>query len=333
MILIEEAHSSGARYTKACEIVGISLRTLQRWKRDGLKDRRKGARKHVVRKLSPVIRQEIITVCNESRFQDRTPYEIVALLLDEGRYLASVRTFYRILKEENLLHHRSNSRVPSKRSKPPERVADKPNKVWTWDITWMPRDVKGLFFYAYVIIDIFDRSIVGWSVHEEESDSHGRDLFHDTISRQIPNKKAKDLFLHSDNGNPMKGITLLAFLASLRVSISYSRPRVSNDNPFIESYFKTLKYTTNYPLHFKTLTSAREWMSSFIQWYNVEHLHSSLDYVTPEQMRSGKAQNIFRKRNMVMQEARQKFPERWGSRKMKEWKGLRYTALNPEKMK
>ena len=308
-------------------MVGISLRTLQRWKCCGIKDNRKGAVKRVVRKLEAETRQAIIGHCNSERYQDLNPHEIVPLLLNEGVYLASVSTFYRVLKAENLVHHRNNTRPKNGCGKPPERLATGSDQVYCWDITWLPRTVKGLFFYAYVVIDIFDKTIVGWSVHEEEHEQYSRDLF----ERTLQGRKIALRALHADNGHPMKGITLMALLTSLNVEISHNRPRVSNDNPFIESFFKTLKYRVNYPLRFRDLTHAREWMASFVNWYNTEHLHSAIGHVTPHQLRTGEARCIFEKRNHVMQQARTAYPERWGSRPAKYWASPKEVVLNPDK--
>ena len=327
IVLIEEACRSGARYHKACWVVGISLRTLQRWKNNGVKDNRKGSVKRVARKLPQASRNEIVEQCNSERFQDLNPHEIVPLLLNEGTYLASVSTFYRILKAEDLIHHRSNTKPKSGCRKPLEQMATGPDQVYCWDITWLPRTVKGLFFYAYVIIDIFDRMIVGWAVHKEESEHHSRDLF----ERTLQGRKVVLRALHSDNGHPMKGISLMALLTELNVEISHSRPRVSNDNPFIESLFKTLKYRVNYPLRFRDLDHAREWLAGFVHWYNTEHLHSAIGHVTPKQLRTGKARKIFERRNAVMQQARADYPERWGSRAMKVWGAPQEVVLNPKK--
>ena len=324
--LIDEAHSNGARYHMACEVVGISLRTLQRWKRGELQDQRKGSTKRVVRKISYAQKDAIVEQCTNVRFRDQNPYEIVALLLNEGRYLASVRTFYRILKERDLQHHRSNLKVSSRHAKPTEQRASASDQVYTWDITYCAQTVKGLFYYAYVIMDIFDKSIVGWAVHEEESGIYSRDLF----ERTLKGRKIKIRALHADNGGPMKGITLMALLQELKVEVSHSRPRVSNDNPFSESLFKTMKYRVNYPGRFESLDHTRQWMASFVHWYNQEHLHSSIGYVTPEQMRTGQAEAIFRRRNATMREAHLAYPERWGSRLVKQWSVTREVVLNPD---
>jgi putative transposase len=325
-MLIEEAHENGARYSKACAIVGISLRTLQRWKSGCLNDRRKGSKKTVPRKVPQETREAIITVCNEPRFRDQTPYEIVPQLLTEGRYLASERTIYRILREHDLLHHRSELRVRHRHSKPPERRATGPDQVYTWDITYMGRTIRGLFYYAYVVTDIFDKSIVGWAVHEEESETHSRALFERILKGRRRSLKA----LHADNGHPMKGVTLMALLKDLKVASSHSRPRTSNDNPYIESLFKTMKYHVTYPKAFETLEDARHWIGEFVNWYNTEHLHSSIGYVTPHQMRYGQAKAIFEQRNKVLQLAREIHPERWGSRPAREWSINREVVLNPD---
>jgi len=325
-MLIEEAHENKARYSKCCEVVGISLRTLQRWKKDGMRDNRKGAKKRVVRKLPPEREQEILTVCTSKEYRDLSPHHIVPRLLDNGVYLGSVRTFYRILKEADKLHHRSNCRVRRKRSKPPERRAYAPNSVWCWDITWLPQVVRGLFFYAYVIIDIFDRSIVGWAVHGEEREAHSYELFR----RLSMGRAIRFEYLHADNGLPMKGGSLMAFLRDLQVQVSFSRPRTSNDNPFIESFFRTLKYSNKYPLSFETIKQAREWMADFVNWYNTEHRHSALDYVTPHERRYGKADEICAKRNKIMEQIRAGNPEIWGKRAVKHWGVPEAVVLNPE---
>jgi len=263
---------------------------------------------------------------NSAEYLDMSPYEVFPTLLDEGRYICSVRTMYRLLSQEDLIHQRDGSRKRQKRSKPPQRIASGPNMVWCWDISWLASTVKGMFFYAYVIIDIFDRYIVGWAVHDKENEEHSRALF-ERLSR------GQDIIfecLHSDNGTPMKGSTLMAFLETLKVKLSFSRPRTSNDNPFIESFFKTLKYDSSYPLRFKDIGQARDWMAGFVNWYNTEHLHSSIGYVTPQQMRDGSAKDIFEKRNKVMEEAKRENPENWGSRDTFFWGAPEEVILNPE---
>jgi len=307
-------------------VVEISLRTLQRWKRCGMEDRRKGSHKKVIRKIAPHKVEELLETVNSAKYLDMSPYEVVPTLLDEGRYICSVRTIYRLLGQKDLIHQRNGSRKARKRTRPPQRIASGPNMVWCWDITWLASAVKGMFFYAYVVIDIFDRTIVGWNIHREENDIHSRNLF-ERLSR---GENIVFEYLHSDNGTPMKGSTLMAFLDTLKVKLSFSRPRTSNDNPYIESFFKTLKYDSGYPIRFKDIRQAREWMANFVNWYNTEHLHSSIGYVTPEQMRDGSAIDIFKKRNKVMEKAKLDNPEYWGSRDTIYWGAPEEVVLNPE---
>ena len=291
-----------------------------------MEDKRKGSHKKVVRKITSEKKIELLEIANSAKYCDMSPYEVVPMLLDQGRYICSVRTIYRLLGKEDLIHQRDGSKNRQKRARPPQRIASGPNMVWCWDITWLPAVIRGLFFYAYVIIDIFDRTIVGWSVHYRESDVYSRDLFK-SLSR------GEDIvfeYLHSDNGSPMKGSTLMAFLDSLNVKVSFSRPRTSNDNPYIESLFKTLKYSSGYPIRFRDIEHAREWMADFVNWYNTKHLHSSIGYVTPKQMRDGSAVDIFKKRNEVMQMAKLKNPEYWGSRDTICWDAPEEVVLNPE---
>lgn len=321
-MLIEEAVKNGARQKKACEVVGISSRTLQRWREKGLKDRRKGSHTKSIRKLTKDNKDIIIRTCSDPEYRDLSPHMIVPMLLDNNKYYASVRTFYRILKSLNQVR-------PAKRrkqAKPPEREATGSNQVWCWDVTWLSSLIKGIYFYAYMIIDIYDKCIVGWAVHEEENDEYSAELF-----KSIGyGRKIRFKYLHSDNGAIMKGISLRSLLDTLKVTASYNRARTSNDNPYIESFFKTLKYDPKYPLRFRDINHAREWMADFVNWYNTVHLHSSLDYVTPVQMRNGDAKMIFRNRNEVMAKAKKQYPERWGKRNMKIWGAPESVILNPE---
>ncbi len=265
----------------------------------------------------------IDTACSE-RFRDCNPYEIVAILLEESIYIASPSTFYRILGQEKLLHHRGECRPATKRAAPAELKATGPNQVWCWDITYLPTIVKGMFLYAYIIIDVWSRKIVGWEIHSEESEVHARTLF----QRLSIKNKLKGVRLHSDNGNPMKGATLLVTLFILGIIPSYSRPRVSDDNPYIESFFKTLKYTVGYPKRFSDLDHARSWLAGFIHWYNYKHRHSGVGYITPADRHSGIGAKIMAIRNETLLEAYEKRPERW-SRKPALWVEKPVVYLNP----
>lgn len=304
---------AGAREESACDLVGISVRTLQRWRCDGLEDRRKGSEKRTPRKLPPEVVEAVYQTANLERFADQTPEQVVATLAGESTYLASTSSVYRILRTRNAVNRRQDSRTPVTAKQPEQRVATAPNQVWTWDITWLTTEVKGIWFYAYVIMDIFDRSVVGWSIHDSEDGEHARELFERTCRDQA----ARPTFVHSDNGAPMKASTLVNFLYANRILATTNRPRVSNDNPFSESLFKTVKYRAGYPRSFKTLMAAMTWFAGFVDWYNTQHLHSALAYLTPQQCRTGQASAILQRRNLTLAEARAQHPLRWGSRKAK----------------
>lgn len=231
----------------------------------------------------------------------------MASLLEKGIYFGSERTLYRILKAKSALINRTESRKPGRQRKPPELKASGPNQVWTWDITWLKTDVKGIFVYGYVVIDIFSRMIVGWSVEQSESPELARNLY----ERIIRDRKVKPQFIHADNGGPMKGLSLVAFLTQLQVGLTYSRPRVSDDNPFIESFFRTVKYHVSYPKAFFGLNDARKWFATFIDWYNMKHRHSGIGYVTPNQKHTGADILLFSKRQITLNKAAQVHPERF----------------------
>ena len=321
---IHEAINTGTRAVNACEMAGISIRTFQRWRRDSLEDKRKGAVKKVPRKLTDEEIERVKETACLPEFRDLTPYEVVAILAENGEYIASERTFYRILKTMGLLHHRGNGKTPIRHAEPKELVATGPNQIWSWDITWLKTNVRGLFYYAYVVKDIWTKDIVGWEIHDREDDELSSQLF------KMLKKKydMRGIYLRSDNGNPMKGATMLMTLYHLGVIPSYSRPRVSNDNPFIESLFKTLKYTAGYPGHFKGIDHARTWMADFVNWYNSEHRHSSIGYVTPQQRRNGDYEKIFARRNDAVTRARELHPERWVNRQ-RVWGCNESVYLNP----
>lgn len=240
-----------------------------------------------------------------------TPEQIVAKLAEEGVYYASASTLYRILRRRKTLAHRRESRKPREATKPEYIEVTGPNQVWSWDITWLRTEVAGLFLYAYSVIDLFDRSLVGWTIETSESEEHAKRLFR-RITRDLG---VCPKIVHADNGNPMRGVTLAVFLDSLAVTRSHSRPRCSNDNAFIESWHKTLKYSVGYPGRFESIGHARTWYADFVNWYNTEHLHSGIGYVTPRQRRTGEAVAIYECRNQTIAEARSRNPGRWRQKK------------------
>ena len=322
--LIDEAVTDGARLFKACEVLYISVRTYYRWKSNKTGDMRKGAPKKVPRKLTEADKKEILNISCSERFADTNPYQIVAILLEEGTYIASPSSFYRVLREHDLIHHRRKGRPGNRKAAPPELIATGPNQVWSWDITWLKTGVSGIYLYAYVIIDVWSRKIVGWEVHLTESDEIAAELF----KRLASNQNLRGVRLHSDNGNPMKGSTMIMTLYKLGILPSFSRPRVSDDNAYSESLFKTLKYTAGFPKYFTDLGHARSWIANFVDWYNTKHRHSGIGYVTPEQRHSGESDIIMKKRNETIAKAYALNPERWSS-KPAFWDEIKEVYLNP----
>jgi putative transposase len=282
-------------------------------------------------KLTELERQRLIKVANAPEFSSLPPSKIVPKLADKGQYLASESTFYRILKAVNQLKHREKSKPARKVIKPKALKANSPNQVYTWDITYLPTQVKGVFFYLYLVLDVYSRKIVGWQVHNEELSALAADLITDICYRE--GVLEQQVTLHSDNGSPMKGATMLATLQELGVVPSFSRPSVSNDNPYSESLFRTLKYRPEYPeQRFENLSAGRQWVKSFVGWYNKEHLHSGIKFVTPAQRHTGEDVAILINRKNVYQKAKSAHPERW-SGKARNWDYIDEVNLNPEKSK
>lgn len=328
--IIEEACQQGARQTSACDIVGITVRTLQRWlKADTLQDQRLERQFTPANKLSEMERRQVLHIVNEAEFADLPPSKIVPLLADKGRYIASESTFYRILKADQQLTHRQRCRPANDANKPMALVAVKPNEIYSWDITYLPTTVKGVFLYLYFMLDVYSRKIVGWQVHDCECAEHASHLLTDVCEREGVSKE--QVTLHSDNGSPMKAATMLATLQQLGVIPSFSRPSVSNDNPYSESLFKTLKYRPDYPLEcFANLDKARTWVEGFVDWYNNEHLHSGIQFVTPAQRHRGEDRQILAKRHELYLQARAKKPCRW-SKSTRNWQPVTRVFLNPDK--
>ena len=230
--LIDEAVESGARLHKAAGTVGLHARTITRWRKAGGGDRRKGPKKEPANKLSRQEREDILAVANSAPFRDLSPKQIVPRLADQGVYLASESSFYRVLRQEKMLTHHQASKPPVSRPCR-EHVATGPCQVWSWDITYLQSSVKGIFYYLYMIVDVWSRKIVAAEVFAEESMAHSSRLF--TRTCFIHDVLPDGLVLHSDNGGPMKGATMVATLDKLGVTASFSRPSVSNDNPYSES--------------------------------------------------------------------------------------------------
>ncbi len=327
--LVAEARRAGARLKRACETIGLAVRTLQRWRRQGGgEDLRQGPLSEPPNKLSAAERQELLEVVSSPEYCDLSPHQIVPRLADEGRYLASEATIYRFLRDEELLAHRERSR-PAVVWRTPEHIATGPNQVWSWDITYLRSPVRGSFFYLYLILDVWSRKIMGARVFREESMDLAAELFEQTCQRH--DLDPEGIVLHSDNGGPMKGSTMLATLRRLGVVASFSRPRVSDDNAYSEALFRTLKYRPEYPSDpFASLEEASRWVEGFVRWYNEEHLHSAIRFVTPEDRHSGREEKILERRRRVYERARRRHPDRW-SGATRNWDPIATVVLNPEK--
>ena len=327
--LIDEARAAGARLKPACEVMGISDRTYQRWTNGGGvgEDQRPLTERPTPKnKLREEEREKVIEVVNSPKFADLPPCKIVPSLADGGKYIASESTFYRILKEEKMSVHRNRSKEPVKREAP-SHTATGPNQVWTWDITWLNASIKGQYFKLYMIVDIFSRLIVGYEVWETEKAEYAEFLVKKAVLAQ--GIQSRPLVLHSDNGSPMKAATFLATLEKLGVQSSFSRPRVSNDNPYSESLFKTMKYCPKYPFDgFPSLKDARQWVQKFVNWYNFKHLHSGINFTTPHQRHNGLDEKILENRKKVYEEAKARNPSRW-SNNIRDWSLPEVVALNP----
>lgn len=312
--------------------MGINAKTIQRWRdENNTHDKRLDASHVPKNKLTDLERQRIINIANEAAYANLPPSQIVPILADKGLYLGSESSFYRVLKAHKQLIHRQRSKPSRKVKKPKSLVATCPNQVFTWDITYLPTTIKGLFFYLYMVIDVYSRKIVGWQVHDNESSALAGDLMTD-ICKQEGIKRGQ-VTLHSDNGSPMKGATMLATLQELGIMPSLSRPSVSNDNPYSESLFRTLKYRSEYPEKaFENITVSRNWVRDFVHWYNNEHRHSGIQFITPAQRHAGKDSEILAKRAQVYLAAKAKHPERW-SGDIKNLEPVGSVNLNPEKEK
>jgi len=329
---INEAVTSGARKEMACQTLGLSIRTVQRWDKG---DEVQEDQRPVVKRLPPshalseAERSQIVAVCNQLEYASLPPSQIVPRLADEGVYIASESSFYRVLKEAGQLNHRGRNKE-RKRSKPPTtHVAAGPNEVWSWDISYLPSKVRGMYHYLYLVEDIYSRKIVGWEVHESETGESAAALMQRTVIAERCFRKP--LVLHSDNGSPMKSYTLQSKLADLGITPSHSRPRVSNDNAYSESLFRTLKYCPQWPSQgFASLNEARDWVSRFVTWYNNEHRHSQIKFVTPAQRHQGEDKTILEKRNRVYKMAKLSAPARW-SGNTRNWSPIGDVSLNPEK--
>ena len=324
---IAQARTDGARLAPACAVIGLDPRTLQRWKlAEGVSrgDRRPEADHPIPsHALSEAERARIIEVVNEPRFAETPPARIVPALADEGIYIASESSFHRVLRAHGQMHRRGRAQPP-RRSRPP-------GEVWCWDVTFLPAQVQGRWYYLYLILDLYSRKIIGFEVHDTDSAEHAAHLAKRAALAEGIHAKAARPVLHGDNGATLKATTVLAMLYWLGIKPSYSRPRVSDDNAFVEALFRTAKYRPEFPLRgFAELDAARQWAARFVRWYNDEHRHSGIRYVTPGQRHAGQDRRVLMARHALYHEARERNPRRW-SGSTRNWTPATAVILNPER--
>lgn len=324
---IDEAVAAGASQAAACALVGLDARTVQRWRtRPDLEDQRRGPTRRPGNALTAAEQAELVALLTSKEFGGLSPHQLVAKLADQGRYFASEATMYRLLRSRRLLRHRDRAR-PRTRRGPREHVATGPNQVWAWDITYLPAGVRGTFWFLYSIIDVWSRKVVGWAVHDEQSDDFAAQLVEDACRREGVARGR--LVLHADNGAAMKGKTMLVKLEELGVVPSFSRPRVSDDNAFPEALFRTIKYRPSYPGRFLTIADARRWVTAFVAWYNDDHQHSGIRFVTPSERHDGRETALLAQRHRVYLAARARHPGRWTGH-TRNWKPIAVVRLNPD---
>ena len=326
--LVDAAVTAGAPQSMACAQLGLEPRTLQRWRDQDIGDDGRAGPKHSpANKLTAKERARVLEVANAPENRDLSPQQIVCKLATQGEFIASESTFSRVLREEKQMGHREPSQPPKKRHRPEEYVATGPNQVWSWDITYLRLPVRGMFLYFYVVVDIWSRKIVAWTIELVESAEHAEAMIAAACERE--GVRRDQLVIHSDNGAPMKAATLLAFFQTLGILPSRSRPGVSNDNPYSEALFRTVKYRPEYPRKpFESLEHARRWATWFVDWYNTVHLHSATKFVTPEQRHTGEDVEILAKRDVVYRAARSRNPNRWTGN-TRDWSHVKTVVLNP----
>lgn len=329
--LVAEAVAAGCRLERACNELGLDVRTVQRWRAQpaGGLDARRGPRTQPRQKLTANERAKVLDVANTPEFRNLSPKQIVPRLADQGEYIASESTFYRVLRAADQMAHRGATK-PRTVTRPEEVVASGPNQVWSWDITYLPAAARGKFFYLYLFVDVWSRRIMKAVVHADENADHSAYMLEEACKEHLV--PAGTLTIHSDNGGPMKGATMLATMQSLGIVPSFNRPGVSDDNPFSEALFRTLKYVPTYPRKpFASIDAAWAWVERFVAWYNLEHRHSAIGFVTPDDRHVGADIAVLCARRCVYENARRTHPERW-ARNTRKWDAPALVALNPREL-
>lgn len=328
-MLVDEAIDAGATCERACDVLGISTRSIERWRADDVgDDQRHGPAELPKHALTAQERAHIVELANTPEYRDLPPEQVVVRLADQGVYVCSERSLDRILHAEKQHKHRSRAK-PTEHAKPREYVAKGPCQVMTWDITYLPGPVRGQFYYLYLFLDIWSRRILGFQVCEAEDSQLAARLL-TQVCREHGLEQV-DAVLHSDNGPAMKGSTMLATMRWLGIRSSFSRPGVSDDNAHVEALFRTLKYRPSYPSRgFESLEHASAWVSDFVHWYNCEHLHSAIGFVTPDDRHHGRDIAVLDRRRAVYEAAKERQPRRWTGH-VRRWHRPRVVLLNPER--
>jgi putative transposase len=325
------AKRSGASWQAIDDTIGMSSRTLIRWRNDDTGDDRPDAVHPIpAHALTQEEQQEMVDTANKPEFRSLPPAQFVTIMNDNGEYIASESSFYRVLKKCKMLKHRGKARAPQKKIKTQELIAKANGEVWTWDITWLPSDINGQFYKLYMIMDLFNRMIVGWEVFNEENSENSQQVLHKATLSQGYSPD----YLHGDNGKPVKNANLHAMMIKQEIQPTHSRPRVSNDNAHAEALFRTVKYHPTLPdSPFKSLEEAQQWVMEFVSWYNNEHRHKGIGMVTPAQKHAGEDVAILQKRKEVIEAAKAKNPKRWNGRNTRKCDVVTQTKLNHVTMK
>jgi putative transposase len=294
--------------TAVCKAIGIKRATFYRRRRPQSADGAGGPRPTPRRALSGEERREVLEVLDSERFADTAPEEVHATLLDEGRYLCAPRTMYRILSDNDQVRERRNQRIHPPQNKP-ELVATAPNRLWSWDVTKLKGPAKWSLFYLYVILDVFSRYAVGWMVATKETAELAKRLISETIAKYDVDPRGLDI--HADRGSAQRAKLVVQLYADLGIVRSHGRPHTPNDNPFSESQFKTMKYRPEFPSFFSHIEDAKVFCSKFFNWYNHEHRHGGIGFLTPHDVHFGLAEAKLEARRQVLIEAYLRNPERF----------------------
>ena len=320
--------SEAVSVARACEALDISRATYYRHRNPPRGRRAPKLRRPSPRALTSAERRAALDLLHSPRFVDRSPAAVHAMLLDESRYLCSPRTMYRLLSAQSEVRERRNQcRRPAYAK--PELLATGPNQVWTWDLTKLRAALKWTYYWLYVVLDLFSRYVVAWMLARRESGDLARELFARAYAQQ--GIRPGQLMVHSDRGGAPTAKTLAQLYADLGVERSLSRPHVSNDNPFSEAQFKTLKYAPDYPDRFGSYEDAHGWCRHFFPWYNTEHRHSALGYLTPEVVHYGRAPGVLDARQRTLDRAYAAHPERFPNRPPRAGRVPEAVWINPPK--